>query len=905
MAAGAAQEIPAADGPIAGGSAAEMELNAFGGLVRAGQKPVRDRGAWSDLNLTMIAAQYNISKQYPQALRICAYQESIATEQKAIQQARYCRLVALTNMGRYAEAEEMAYADAQWNASLDGIKTQDTFVQLQRYLNHLAVLSTLSLAQGNAAMAKASIAKIMSLLPQARKPAAYPASVSSTMVQLGEQMRTVALNDLEVTAQVQALEIAYGEQDGSYERRLDALLILPQVDTEDRWGLMAMDQSDSLLTLGNRTKAQEMARRALPNVEASAGFRDQPKPLSKFAPLASVTTVLGDERSNRGYAEEWLRLVKTYLLLDRQPEALRLLQAAKDLATRYQIEELPSSTLMAEVEFVEANMLLESGEQKAALSLLRSARSRLLLADVAERSATFGRRRPAFGSRLMTIGAKLLSVIRASEQMPIRDPAVIREVLDIAADFAASRANQNAQQASQSINQPRAEQKQYLLREGILIDELIDLRGILGTTVWKKDANADAARTASQKRMSEIYSELRTLKKLIDPHSGHSSQQLLEQDFSALSDSELHWQWVLHPEGNSVICVSNHALWIAKVEVKLKDIQYDAEALVSSVSKAKPNYPFKSARHIYAALFGPLIRDIPSIQHWIISPPRQFDRLPWGALVTDSADAGTARTHWLIDKVAITLTPSLPTWSQLQRRRPTQARLAFLGVGDPLVAAMVSPAEMGTRGAFVASLLATPPIQLRAETSFGRELKAVAGLFPASGRVLKTREQATKKNLFDANLTNYKVLLFSTHGYLSGAMVSAIGPSLLMTATSRAREELFLTSNEIARLRLDADLVFLSACDTSASDGSPDAEGFSGLTSAFLLAGARTVVASLWPVETTSTETLSQAALAAYVREPGRPFAFALRASMMGLAHGKDASLRHPYFWSSFLAVGR
>jgi CHAT domain-containing protein len=104
---------------------------------------------------------------------------------------------------------------------------------------------------------------------------------------------------------------------------------------------------------------------------------------------------------------------------------------------------------------------------------------------------------------------------------------------------------------------------------------------------------------------------------------------------------------------------------------------------------------------------------------------------------------------------------------------------------------------------------------------------------------------------------------------------------------------------------LSADIVVLSACDTSGSDGHMDSEGFSGLTSAFLFAGARNVVATLWPVETQATKFLTTRMLKHYVSgaEPGA--AFALRRATLELIRSADGRRAHPAFWSAFVVVGQ
>ena len=168
--------------------------------------------------------------------------------------------------------------------------------------------------------------------------------------------------------------------------------------------------------------------------------------------------------------------------------------------------------------------------------------------------------------------------------------------------------------------------------------------------------------------------------------------------------------------------------------------------------------------------------------------------------------------------------------------------------------------------------------------------------------VLKDKA-ATKAALLSLTLSNYRVLLFSTHGHMAGAISRSIGPSLELSGTRI--DQRFLAADEIARLSLDANLVVLSACDTSASDGQLDAEGFSGLTSAFLLAGARTVVASLWPVETESALRLTTHMMRTIQRDPSRAVAWAVRDAMLDAIGSPVLALRHPGFWAAFVVVGQ
>ena len=105
----------------------------------------------------------------------------------------------------------------------------------------------------------------------------------------------------------------------------------------------------------------------------------------------------------------------------------------------------------------------------------------------------------------------------------------------------------------------------------------------------------------------------------------------------------------------------------------------------------------------------------------------------------------------------------------------------------------------------------------------------------------------------------------------------------------------------ILRLKLNADLVTLSACRTGLGK-LVNGEGVLGLTRAFLYAGTRSVLASLWNVNDTATAQL----MTAFYRNLKRGLSKdeALRQAKLELLHGKQPSWRHPYFWASFVLIG-
>ncbi len=114
-----------------------------------------------------------------------------------------------------------------------------------------------------------------------------------------------------------------------------------------------------------------------------------------------------------------------------------------------------------------------------------------------------------------------------------------------------------------------------------------------------------------------------------------------------------------------------------------------------------------------------------------------------------------------------------------------------------------------------------------------------------------------------------------------------------------------LTASEVASLKLDADWVILSACNTAAPDGTPGAEALSGLAKAFFYAGSRALLVSHWPVSSEAAVALTTRMLTEYANDPGIGRAEALRRSMLALMmNDEDPRFAHPFYWAPFVIVG-
>jgi CHAT domain-containing protein len=159
-------------------------------------------------------------------------------------------------------------------------------------------------------------------------------------------------------------------------------------------------------------------------------------------------------------------------------------------------------------------------------------------------------------------------------------------------------------------------------------------------------------------------------------------------------------------------------------------------------------------------------------------------------------------------------------------------------------------------------------------------------------------EEAAREELIKSGeLDNFDYIHLATHGFVNNQYPELSG--LLLTQNAKSAEDGVLYTGEILGLHFNAELVTLSACETALGK-KIEGEGLRGLTTAFLFAGARNVVASLWKVSDESTSEL----MIHFYSEllTGKDKATALRAAKLSLI--KSEKYNHPYYWAPFVQIG-
>jgi len=328
-------------------------------------------------------------------------------------------------------------------------------------------------------------------------------------------------------------------------------------------------------------------------------------------------------------------------------------------------------------------------------------------------------------------------------------------------------------------------------------------------------------------------------------------------------------------------------------------------------------FPAGRAYVLHQKLLAPAAGLLDGSTHVLFVPDGALESLPLGVLVTrpPAADPVEREDHravaWFIRDHAVSVLPSVGSLRSLRRfSNRTKASLPFIGIGDP----MLSGATGDVRGVKVAGLFRggladvdeirhLPPLPETAD-----ELKAVAKVVGAKDSDLYMGLRATEPILRKAGLDRYQIIEFATHGLISGELKRLAEPALVLTppAVATLEDDGLLTASKIATLSLDADWAVLSACNTAAADGSPDAGGLSGLAKAFFYAGARSLLVSHWNVASGAAVKLVTGAFAAQAKDPGIGRAEAVRRSMLAMMDdpSNPSYFAHPMAWAPFVLAG-
>lgn len=323
--------------------------------------------------------------------------------------------------------------------------------------------------------------------------------------------------------------------------------------------------------------------------------------------------------------------------------------------------------------------------------------------------------------------------------------------------------------------------------------------------------------------------------------------------------------------------LNTHDLKYMNLPVNADELRRKVTEFHSTLAQRHPGYD-QLGRELYRLLIAPAVGDLQNIKTVCIIPDEFLWTLPFQALTT-------SRGNYLIQEYSLFYAPSLSVLNEMTlRRRQQTSNESLIAFGNPVI----------ERNEKLKQNLHPLP---EAEA----EVAAVAMAMQTRMKRVLVGRQADEKT-FKALAPQYATIHLATHGVLDNR--DPLNSYLLLTKTDGDVEnDGSLKAREIIDLHLDADLAVLSACETGNGRISPG-EGVIGMSWAFFVAGARSVVVSQWRVNSGSTSHLMKnfyQALAKQNDPNGRNKSQALREASLRLL--KNRRYRHPFYWAAFVLV--
>jgi CHAT domain-containing protein len=399
------------------------------------------------------------------------------------------------------------------------------------------------------------------------------------------------------------------------------------------------------------------------------------------------------------------------------------------------------------------------------------------------------------------------------------------------------------------------------------------------------------------------------LQKVLKPGDGYFKVTLVGQDGYAM---------FVTPDGARAYRIGVTTKQLEDMVAKIRD------SVVKIENGQVATYPFDLvlARKLYVALLGPVDAQMKSVTNFIYEPDGPLLQLPANLLPTEqgAVDAYVARVKkggddfdfrgvpWLGRDRDVSTVVSPRSFADGRGTAPSKAKLGYIGLGEN--------ARPSANPFFV------PPPALSDDCAWPvgnwNHPISAAELYLASGIIGKDQSKLIVDDQFSdttieglPDLSQYRIIHFATHGLVTAPRPECPARPALLTSFGGGTSDGLLSFKEIFDLKLDADVVVLSACDTAGmatvsatrEAGITTGGNFAldGLVRAFVGAGARTVIASHWPVPDDYNAT-KRLITGLFTAPPGTPMATAMRKAQNGLMDDPDTS--HPYYWSAFAIVG-
>lgn len=412
-----------------------------------------------------------------------------------------------------------------------------------------------------------------------------------------------------------------------------------------------------------------------------------------------------------------------------------------------------------------------------------------------------------------------------------------------------------------------------------------------------------------------------------------SAALTLEELQKELREGEAYYKMAVVGDAAYATLVTPGSARAFRLPVAPDQLEKEVDALRETISKEENGQvltlPFdvERAHRLYTKLFGPVEAELASVRHLVFEPDGAMLRLPPNLLVADRASVEAYRARlkqpqadefdftgvkWLGRDRDVSTAVSVRAFRDVRNAARSDAPLDYIGFGQNAVPPGEVQAAAAVRGLSGGGDSCSWSISAWTRPISAEELFTASQVIGQQEAQIVTGEAFTDTAIKQReDLSRYRIMHFATHGLVTAPRPECPARPALMTSFGGEQSDGLLTFAEIYDLKIDADLIILSACDTAgkASVAASREAGLTtggdyaldGLVRAFIGAGGRSVVASHWPVpdDYDATKRLISGLFQA---PPGTATASAMRASQNALMN--EAETSHPYYWSGFAIIG-
>lgn len=353
----------------------------------------------------------------------------------------------------------------------------------------------------------------------------------------------------------------------------------------------------------------------------------------------------------------------------------------------------------------------------------------------------------------------------------------------------------------------------------------------------------------------------------------------------------------------------------------------DVGEFENSVKSGKPLlFDLDLAAELYDDLIEPVSKILDGKRRVFLVPSGPLTALPFNLLLSRKppvqVDAMNIFSRyrdaaWFVKTYSTTVLPSVENLKSLRSLSSQgQAPKPIIGFGDPIfsqaegISGQRSSGRTGALsdrlwlGAGIDAANLTRALPRLKDTA--DELNNVAQSVGAPNSDIFLRSDATETNVKRSRLSDYRIVYFATHGLVAGDIKGVVEPSLVLTLprAPTVLDDGILRASEISQLKLNADWVVLSACNTAAGDR-PGAEALSGLAKAFFYAGARALLVSHWAVDSAAATRLTTSTFRILSLDLKKSPAEAVQQAMIEyLSDESSARNSYPAYWGPFTLIG-